>query len=311
MGGRRRTAARVAGRRSATSRSSSTTSTPPATGSSVPDDVREVLRTSYRETVVQIPVRFAGRQDPRLQGLPRAAQRRARPLQGRACATTPTVDLDEVRALAMLMTWKTAIVGIPYGGAKGGIDCPGDELRPEELQAITRSFMDKIAQGARAEPGHHGPRRQHERPGDGLADGRVRQASRAHAGDRHRQADRRSRAPTGASRPPGAASSTCSARRRPSVGLSPSEHAPAWCRASATSARGRRASSQQLGVKIVGVSNADGAIRSDAGIDTDQAVRVHRAGWEADGVRRGGADHPDDLIDDPVRRASCRRRSAA
>ena len=44
----------------------------------------------------------------------------------------------------MLMTWKTAIAGIPYGGAKGGIDCPGDQLAPEELQKITRSFMDKI-----------------------------------------------------------------------------------------------------------------------------------------------------------------------
>ena len=40
----------------------------------------------------------------------------------------PEVDLDEVRALASLMTWKTAIVGIPFGGAKGGINCPPGEL---------------------------------------------------------------------------------------------------------------------------------------------------------------------------------------
>jgi glutamate dehydrogenase (NAD(P)+) len=56
----------------------------------------------------------------------------------------PEVDLDEVRAVAMLMTWKTAVVGIPYGGAKGGVDCDARALAPRELQAIARSFMDKI-----------------------------------------------------------------------------------------------------------------------------------------------------------------------
>jgi glutamate dehydrogenase (NAD(P)+) len=56
----------------------------------------------------------------------------------------PEVDLDEVRALAMLMTWKTAIVGVPYGGAKGGVNCPARDLEPRELQTIARSFMDKI-----------------------------------------------------------------------------------------------------------------------------------------------------------------------
>src|SRR5207248_4995877 len=56
----------------------------------------------------------------------------------------PQVDLDEVRALAMLMTWKTAIVGIPFGGAKGGVDCDPRELERDELQQIARSFMDKV-----------------------------------------------------------------------------------------------------------------------------------------------------------------------
>jgi glutamate dehydrogenase (NAD(P)+) len=54
------------------------------------------------------------------------------------------VDLDEVRALAALMTWKTAITGIPFGGAKGGINCPAEKLSKDELQKITRSFIDKI-----------------------------------------------------------------------------------------------------------------------------------------------------------------------
>ena len=50
----------------------------------------------------------------------------------------PEVDLDEVRALASLMTWKTAIVEIPYGGAKGGVNCPASELNEDELQKIAR-----------------------------------------------------------------------------------------------------------------------------------------------------------------------------
>jgi len=50
-----------------------------------------------------------------------------------------------VRALASLMTWKTALVDVPFGGAKGGIDCDPSELVGDELQKITRSFIDKIA----------------------------------------------------------------------------------------------------------------------------------------------------------------------
>jgi glutamate dehydrogenase (NAD(P)+) len=56
----------------------------------------------------------------------------------------PEVDLDEVRALAALMTWKTAIVEIPYGGAKGGVDCPASELKQDELQKVARQFMAKV-----------------------------------------------------------------------------------------------------------------------------------------------------------------------
>ena len=109
----------------------------------MPDDVREVLRTSYREISVQIPVRLPDGKIHVYSGY-RVQHNGARgPYKG-GLRYHPEVDLDEVRALAMLMTWKTAIVGIPYGGAKGGIDCPGDQLGQAELQAITRSFMDKI-----------------------------------------------------------------------------------------------------------------------------------------------------------------------
>ncbi|KAE8687300.1 Glutamate dehydrogenase [Hibiscus syriacus] len=56
----------------------------------------------------------------------------------------PEVDPDEVNALAQLMTWKTAVANIPYGGAKGGIGCNPGELSKSELQRLTRVFTQKI-----------------------------------------------------------------------------------------------------------------------------------------------------------------------
>ncbi|HVW01620.1 MAG TPA: Glu/Leu/Phe/Val dehydrogenase dimerization domain-containing protein [Planctomycetaceae bacterium] len=54
------------------------------------------------------------------------------------------VDADEVLALASLMTWKTAVVNIPYGGAKGGIALDVQKLSMGELERITRKFVDQI-----------------------------------------------------------------------------------------------------------------------------------------------------------------------
>ena len=56
----------------------------------------------------------------------------------------PEVDQDEVLALASLMTWKTAVVDLPYGGAKGGIAVDPKSLTPGELQRLTRTFVQKI-----------------------------------------------------------------------------------------------------------------------------------------------------------------------
>ncbi|XP_071696892.1 probable glutamate dehydrogenase 3 [Rutidosis leptorrhynchoides] len=56
----------------------------------------------------------------------------------------PEVEPDEVNALAQLMTWKTAVANIPYGGAKGGIGCDPSELSLSELERLTRVFTTKI-----------------------------------------------------------------------------------------------------------------------------------------------------------------------
>ena len=54
------------------------------------------------------------------------------------------VDDQEVTALAQLMTWKTSVVGVPYGGGKGGITCDATKLSPGETQRLTRKFVDGI-----------------------------------------------------------------------------------------------------------------------------------------------------------------------
>ncbi|MEY2477337.1 MAG: glutamate dehydrogenase [Actinomycetota bacterium] len=109
----------------------------------VPDDVAAVLRSSYREVQVQVPVRLGDGKVHVFSGY-RVQHNGARgPYKG-GIRFHPEVDLDEVRALAELMTWKTAIVNIPYGGAKGGVNVDPSKLDSGEVEKVARSFMDKI-----------------------------------------------------------------------------------------------------------------------------------------------------------------------
>src|SRR4051812_9124223 len=107
------------------------------------DDLRVVFWTPYREVTVQIPVKLSDGKIHVFSGY-RIQHNGARgPYKG-GIRFHPEVDVDEVRALASLMTWKTAVAGIPYGGAKGGVNCPANSMEPDELQKVARSFMDKI-----------------------------------------------------------------------------------------------------------------------------------------------------------------------
>jgi glutamate dehydrogenase (NAD(P)+) len=107
------------------------------------DDIAAVFRSSYREVQVQVPVRLSDGKIHVFSGY-RVQHNGARgPYKG-GIRFHPEVDLDEVRALAELMTWKTAVVDIPYGGAKGGVNCDPSELEEHEVEAVARSFMDKI-----------------------------------------------------------------------------------------------------------------------------------------------------------------------
>ncbi len=57
----------------------------------------------------------------------------------------PDVRLEEIRALAQLMTWKTALVNIPFGGSKGGVTVDPSSLSAQELETLTRRFTQKMA----------------------------------------------------------------------------------------------------------------------------------------------------------------------
>ena len=109
----------------------------------LPDEFRTLLLTPEREVQVQVAVEM---DDGRLRTLIgyRVQHDNSRgPMKG-GLRYHPDVDLDEVRALASLMTWKTAVVNIPYGGAKGGITVNPRELSLKELERITRKFIDQI-----------------------------------------------------------------------------------------------------------------------------------------------------------------------
>jgi glutamate dehydrogenase (NAD(P)+) len=111
---------------------------------SLSDEMRDVLRQSYRELTVQVPVRM---DDGRLEVFTgyRVQHNAARgPYKG-GIRYHPDADLDEVRALAALMTWKTAIIDIPYGGAKGGVTCDPTAMSSNEKQRLTRRFTQMIS----------------------------------------------------------------------------------------------------------------------------------------------------------------------
>jgi glutamate dehydrogenase (NAD(P)+) len=107
------------------------------------DNMRRLLLIPKREVQVQIPVELDNNEIATFVGY-RVQHDDARgPMKG-GLRYHPDVDLDEVRALATLMTLKTAVVNIPYGGAKGGIAIDPKKHSTRELELITRKFVDQI-----------------------------------------------------------------------------------------------------------------------------------------------------------------------
>ncbi|MCS7127173.1 MAG: Glu/Leu/Phe/Val dehydrogenase [Thaumarchaeota archaeon] len=110
----------------------------------VGDDYYEFLKYPKVQLTVSIPVKMRDGSVKTFVGY-RVQHNNARgPYKG-GIRYYPTTDLDEVTALAMLMTYKCAVVDLPYGGAKGGVQCNPKELNRDELERITRRYTYMIA----------------------------------------------------------------------------------------------------------------------------------------------------------------------
>jgi glutamate dehydrogenase (NAD(P)+) len=107
------------------------------------EGMRKVLRSPTREITVNIPVQL---DDGRLEVFTgyRVQHSIARGPGKGGIRYGPDVTLDEVRALASWMTWKCAVVNIPFGGAKGGVICDPSMLSNGELERITRRYTAQI-----------------------------------------------------------------------------------------------------------------------------------------------------------------------
>jgi glutamate dehydrogenase (NAD(P)+) len=231
------------------------------------DDIRVVFWTPYREVTVQIPVKLSDGKTHVFSGY-RIQHNGARgPYKG-GIRFHPEVDIDEVRALASLMTWKTAVAGVPFGGAKGGVNCPTDKLEPAEVQKIARSFMDKIEKVL-------GPTRDIPAPDVGT-NAQVMAWFMDEYGKLHGHTPAivtgKPIALEGSLGREAATGRGCVYMFReaaPAIGLSPADTSfvvQGFGNVGSWAAR----IMQQLGAKMIAVSDANGAIRSDGGIDANE-----------------------------------------
>lgn len=108
------------------------------------DGIRQMLRVPQRELSVNFPVKMDDGSTRVFTGY-RVQHNLARgPAKG-GIRYHPDVDIDEVRALAMWMTWKCSLVNIPYGGAKGGVIVNPKVMSRNEIERLTRRFATEIS----------------------------------------------------------------------------------------------------------------------------------------------------------------------
>ena len=107
----------------------------------LPDNIRDILLSPRRSIKINIVVESENNELLHFTGY-RVQHNNARgPMKG-GLRFHPSMDEDHAGALANLMTWKTAVVDIPFGGAKGGIDCDPNSMSEKDLNLVTRRFVE-------------------------------------------------------------------------------------------------------------------------------------------------------------------------
>lgn len=102
-------------------------------------NIRKILSITNNEVIVNFPVKMDNGDVEIFQGYRVQHNNALGPYKG-GLRYHPTVDIDAARALAMWMTWKTSLAGLPYGGGKGGIQLDPSKYSKDELERITRRF---------------------------------------------------------------------------------------------------------------------------------------------------------------------------
>jgi glutamate dehydrogenase (NAD(P)+) len=109
----------------------------------VGERIETLLATPLREVKVQVSMELDSGEIHTFIGYRIQHDNSRGPMKG-GLRYHPAVDHEEVVSLASLMTWKTAVVNLPYGGAKGGISCDPSQMSLKELERLTRKFVDQI-----------------------------------------------------------------------------------------------------------------------------------------------------------------------
>ncbi|MBI1312296.1 Glu/Leu/Phe/Val dehydrogenase [bacterium] len=109
----------------------------------VNDEIQALLRSPFREIKFELPIRMGDGQIRLFHGFRVQHDKSRGPFKG-GLRYHPDVDMEHFRALASVMTWKCALVDIPFGGAKGGINCDPSSLSRQDREVLTKRFTERL-----------------------------------------------------------------------------------------------------------------------------------------------------------------------